>query len=591
MILSVFWLAIIRGDGSTSTSTSTSHVFSTHGVLLKNHGEVYLNSNEEYFSVFVKLALPQFRFKDLGKDCWKYFPCANGAFNKSCGPDEFYELHHIRNLAVIMTKERVREFDMLISQRGSRSKRDFLGALGMGIGVFGMLFSGVSSARMTKHINDLKDNFEQFKTEQRVIDDRLVKFQLKSLQIIDHHYKMFEMQLKGFSCVQAAIFQYSARRFYLAHWEKMLDGYFSYILQGTLGGKLTSSILSIEDLKTVIRDHQNLQSTIYSKNLMNFYLTSKIVMVESGLVNNDRELCLHYVLQVPMLYSFNAFPLFKVERVPIVIKDRRELVNLPRFMYLRHRGDPKESKFTPLHTDSCLMTDLVSVCYETVAQSTKYSACLYHGTNCTFSLATTNDLRYVYDYSGTLISGKGDVYYLKRGATPGSKRIFNVPFSTLGTLFISWERAEYVQYLDVRITAPYYRASSFNYSLETTMSMELWLNHLIQESNKLVAQHNISELSQELVDLKSTLIQGTVTCHRATSWIAYFALGCSVISWIILGILLARVYSISNCRLYHMCRKCTDPAHESISIEECGPTVESPVSLSVTEKVPDPVIL
>ena len=52
---------------------------------------------------------------------------------------------------------------------------------------------------------------------------------------------------------------------------------------------------------------------------MNFYLSSKLVLLSAELTGNDKFLTIHFVLQTPLLFSENAHQLFKLDKVPLTV--------------------------------------------------------------------------------------------------------------------------------------------------------------------------------------------------------------------------------------------------------------------------------
>ena len=70
MMILILWgliTAIYGKDEST--------LFYGHGILNKDHGTVYLDTNDAYFSVLLHVAIPHFRFDNMPNDCIKTFSC------------------------------------------------------------------------------------------------------------------------------------------------------------------------------------------------------------------------------------------------------------------------------------------------------------------------------------------------------------------------------------------------------------------------------------------------------------------------------------------------------------------------------------
>ena len=95
----------------------------------------------------------------------------------------------------------------------------------------------------------MERNFEDFSKRQLYIDGKLIEVQRQFVEMVDHRFRLNTIRLTDLECTTAAIFQYSALNFSIRKWQSRLDKLFHHIDQGNLGGKLTSLILSTDDLK------------------------------------------------------------------------------------------------------------------------------------------------------------------------------------------------------------------------------------------------------------------------------------------------------------------------------------------------------
>ena len=121
MIFSLTFLVISMGV------SCIPHLFLEHGVLLKEHGSLYLNTNDEYLSVFVQVPVPDIHFLDIHKDCHKRTPFRCGPdkiYNKSCEPNNRYEALRIRNMFIDVAMEKVQRFKDL-TKFTKRDKEDY----------------------------------------------------------------------------------------------------------------------------------------------------------------------------------------------------------------------------------------------------------------------------------------------------------------------------------------------------------------------------------------------------------------------------------------------------------------------------------
>ena len=443
---------------------SGTKVYLDQGVMLREQGKVYVDVNDRFVSLFKKVALPNLILKGVPTSCHNAgssLTCNvgdNGTSGTSefCSPDSVSVAVLAKKILVHMTKNKISLFDSLAGLRNSagrvdinRKKRGILSVLGLGTGILSMIFSGVTVHKLSAHVNKLEGDWDNFKRLELKRWKRTSAVVNNNFQVLDYRYNSLVSQLNSAKCETILAIGMAISSDVIAIWHRELDHYFSHVDEGNLGGRLSSKILPEEDLLQLLRDHQELNGTAYVDNIMNFYLTSNVVLISAEL-DKDNFLILHYVVVVPMIYPSRAFDLYQVNVVPIHHDSVCLETSLPGFVYNR-------SGLLVGTGNSCKMGELVSLCYERVPDTPLVAdSCLGRAINCTFALASCSVTRYVYDFSGILIGGKpGDkLYVLNRIVGPGEDKIADGKFSEFGVAFVPWSKAKYVQYRDIRIESP-----------------------------------------------------------------------------------------------------------------------------------------
>ena len=86
------------------SNCNTSKVFLHHGALLKQHGAVYLNSNDILLSVFQKIGIPKFILNNGAEICDennRMMPCTVEINEREiCPGDKVYSAVHWRKYAL-----------------------------------------------------------------------------------------------------------------------------------------------------------------------------------------------------------------------------------------------------------------------------------------------------------------------------------------------------------------------------------------------------------------------------------------------------------------------------------------------------------
>ena len=423
-----------------------------HGILLKEHGIVYRNTNQMFLSVFVKLAIPEVVYHDT-------------QLVATCAPD-VHNAYTLKNSFVDDAKKKLSKFKTLANiaenNPSGRNKRSIGAILGLGLGALGLIFNGIATIRLNHHINEIEHEFHNFVNDQVRFNRKIIEVQKSVLKIIDQDFHEIERSYNNLACDSRLMYNELGNTLALMKWRSKLDNYFHFIDRGTFGGRLTSLILDTEDLKKVISDHPSLNGTIYAKNPNYFYLASKIAMLSAEVYPVNKyvgplNLVMHYIIQAPVLIQKNSRKLYSVNTVPLFKENNCMLVDLPKFVYAdKTTADPR---VVYLKDEACEINELVSVCYEATSEIEGLSnaRCFNAFENCTF-IGVPCRMHYVYDYSGVLLSGQphSEALYLKRGVVPGEKRIFSLKLNRHGTKFISWKNALYIQYENFKIEAPDY---------------------------------------------------------------------------------------------------------------------------------------
>lgn len=172
------------------------------------------------------------------------------------------------------------------------------------------------------------------------------------------------------------------------------------------------------------------------------------------------------------------------------------------------------------------MNELVSVCYETVPQSRDRSPCLHKLVNCSFT-KTSCGLHYAYHYSGVLLSGKGQVLYLKKHIPAGGVRIWSRDFNKHGLVYVSWKEAEYVQYGEFKVTSPFYVSSAITVRYPDSL-LKHWALHINSTHSSFKSEKN--DIAQMLADIKSLKTVSRVSVAHEKCYLNYVVLIFSTLS-------------------------------------------------------------
>ena len=360
-----------------------------HGFLLREHGMLYLDTNNVYLSVFLNLAIPKFELHDSTE------PCRNELTT---------QVKRANTEALSVAQVLVNRHGQLLDVDNGigKPKRSIAAALGIGIGVFNLIFTGVAEFRVSKHIREVQNEFYNFKTQQSYINKKFINVLEKTVSVVDHDLKRLAVEMNSMECVQALILQQADINVRIQKWVKKLEQIFYYINKGSLSGSLNSFILEPSDLIKILNDHKELHNTIYSENLMLFYQSTKVAYLESEVSSDSNFLSLHLILEIPLLQKSKAYLLFKVDKIPLVINGTCLTVQSTKYMFSK----TAEYEFMDLNEESCDIRDLISICNEIVPQNLNRSTCI-DGNNCELKQTSCEPTRFIYHYTGILVSGQG----------------------------------------------------------------------------------------------------------------------------------------------------------------------------------------
>lgn len=593
----LIWLFTLTIIGS-ANSVDETQLFHEHGFLAKDQGTVYLNTNDEYFSVVVHLAIPQFKFLNMRKTCHEALSCGvNRQKIENCGESNWTDTLRASNLALSRAVSKIEKFNSFTKPTKTIHKRSLGSLLGIGAGVFSTIFTAVSTAMISNHLKRVENDLQEFKNRQNYINGQLIDVQKHLIKLVEHTFKEIRIEMHNLECQEVTLFQFSALRFSLENWYKKLDDLFFYIDRGALGGKLNSFILSPSDISKIIADHKQLMETEYSSNSMNFYLASNIYLLQAELSDDKNFLILHYVLQTPMLFNYNAHKLLKIERVPLKINNVCMLVDAPKYMY----KSKNLWEFFDLNDQSCFITELISICYETVPQTRIKSPCL-HNANCTEKVIPCMDPSYVYHYSGVLISGTGMLHYLKKNAKQLENRIVTKEFSKVGIAWVSWNEAEYVQYNVMRLNSPSHVTTVLNVNYPDAL-VNKWVSKLLNRSISVNKKFNKSDFQSFTDQLELLKLNTRETSHTNQYHIIVLVyVNSSILGLLVIFIICShgdscicswfknlRCKSI-NTKGYHR----TEAKTSEVQIDTDGPNkhaVDAETEISVSLEDPGPYVL
>ena len=83
-----------------------------------------------------------------------------------------------------------------------------------------MMFSGISDARISRHLKRVENDFYSFKSKQDYINNRLIQIQENTVRVIDHDMKLFAINYNRLECLSSQLLEYTATTFCIKDWEE-----------------------------------------------------------------------------------------------------------------------------------------------------------------------------------------------------------------------------------------------------------------------------------------------------------------------------------------------------------------------------------
>ena len=192
----LIWLFTLTIIGFANTVDET-HLFHEHGFLAKDQGTVYLNTNDEYFSIAVHLAIPKFKFLNLGKTCHEELLCGeNRQKIKNCGDSNWTDTLRASNLALSRAVAKIEKFNSFAKPTKNIHKRSLGTLLGIGAGVFSTIFTAVSTAMISNHLKRVENDLQEFKDRQNYINGQLIDVQKHLIKLVEHTFKEIRIARK-----------------------------------------------------------------------------------------------------------------------------------------------------------------------------------------------------------------------------------------------------------------------------------------------------------------------------------------------------------------------------------------------------------
>ena len=537
-----------------------------HGMLLREHGLLYLDTSNVYLSVFVNLAIPVFNLEVPTV-------CSNRLIKGIIKADK-----NVRTIA----NEVIERHDQLLSIDNShgKKKRSVAAALGIGLGVFNLIFTGVAEYKVSKHIREVEQQFIDFKSKQSYINEKFVNVLEKTVSVVDHNLRQLSVNVQNVDCTLAKFLQEQAYQERVDQWYKKLDQLFYYINKGTLSGPLNSFILEPKDLLKILNDHPELHKTSFAKNIMLFYQSTTATYMQSDISADNRFLSLHLVLETPLLFDSNSFRLYKIEKVPLMINDTCITIETSKFVYSKK----EDFSIRELDYRSCTIGSLISICDDLSPQNKNESSCIMKS-NCTLSTSACEPNQFIYHYTGILFSGQGSLSFIKKNPDHNENKIIKRKFSKFGLAWVSWEEAEYVQYGGLRVSGPTHVTNLVTVMYPRNQSADWWT---ILSTSNFKTQHDTQEIMEDLNDLKH-VIDSTEQHKHTSSMVKLVVFANSIAIFAIIG-----TFMVLHCskdtwlKCFQFLCKCCASENELVVVSE--PDIKHVVHAEVDESVKIPVV-
>lgn len=428
-------------------------VFEELGVVLTSHGVVTKDADDLLISVFVKAPLPEWPLEEpcdrvvctydkRCKYCSLQHICTHNLTKEHWMSEKFQHvtLEYINHFHDISSGT----FANISSSRSGRGKR-FAGLLGIGLGALNLAFSGISTYKLNSKINELKDDFDKFKLTTHELKKDIIKLREGTIHLFDSFASQVNDKFAKLACSINSRIKALSHHQLLNAWERRLDRLFKYPLSGNIAGQLTPDMISTSHLREILEKHTELAELIYSENIVNFYATTIISMVEATIYQHN--LNIHFVLHIPAIKRSTTFPLYKVRQVDINVNNSCYKTSVPSFVYFKTSG------FYEMNVGNCKLGDVITNCVGMDTNSKTGVSCLTQPKTCQF-INTKCSLKHIYTVSGILIGMANSVF----GITV-SNEVVQQHSNNLGTLFVPWKNLAHVQIDDTKFQAPSYSPS------------------------------------------------------------------------------------------------------------------------------------
>jgi hypothetical protein len=473
-MITVFIITLLSSIGTINANeqltNTTAHVFTEQGTILKAKGLITFAS-EDLISVFRKVKLPQM---DPITNCNQRWI------------DDFNQ----------KIEETTLEYIQLFSHIAytNRKKRS-LALLSLGLGAVDLLLSGFGFGKLSNQLHEISTKFETFTKYQHEFNNKQIEFDRKLVAVVQQHEDDVSETFKQVQCQFLDTSGHLLAHQYHDKWEKQLNSLFKPLREGSLKVPLTPDILSPEDLRKILNEHEMLQRLYFRKNIYSFYETAEMSVVQASFNLPTRTLTVHQIIHFPSLIEEQIFPLFKVVQVGMKKDDVCMMLDLPKYVYKR------EYKYFPIDELNCKIKDTpISACYTAILPNAHHNLCLNakNLSSCEVRAAQPCQTRYVYDNSGILIGSSQEKVQIF-SSDRHSKMAVLKP-SELGTIYVPWNSVAYVQIGDNLLIQKPEFVSSY---LEAQIDTSTWIQ-TVNESVKMLNRRsklNSSELLNLIEDL------------------------------------------------------------------------------------------
>jgi hypothetical protein len=414
------------------------------GVILKTKGMVTMTNENLLLSVFKKIDMPKIKVVDCEKTI-----CSRSRGRFRCTHPTGYNFTHSRghwtqqHLREI-TEEYVAEYKLVrssfssqLTEQGRRPRR-FAAFLAAGLSLLTSAFTGVSTYTLSKHISDLRHQFNNFKTDLSSLRGDLIKVHEGVLLMFDEFSTQLEHKLSYLSCeLQKDIHELASMEM-TTRWEVQLDKVFRLQKSGVITGQLTPGDLPLEHVKHLIANHKELQPLVYGRDPARMYSLVEVALVNANITGDS--LNVHLVLHIPRVTDDNTWPLLEVSQVGVSTGD--ECFNIKHSeLAVMINGELKQ-----LEKEHCtILSNHLSTCM--MQETSKLlPSCLLNLQNCTLERKRCGP-KTLYDAKGLMVVG-AQVFTISKQQEITTRR------TSLKPAFYPWEEYVQIQVEGITFEAP-----------------------------------------------------------------------------------------------------------------------------------------